>query len=81
MDVTPYKFETRSGLPPDGERGQYLGFDADACAYVVWWDERGFWAAVGRDPTHPSVPLAMAADAVVERIVSYAELPIRWSEL
>jgi hypothetical protein len=52
MDLQHYKFERFDGLPPDGEPGQFFGFDKDGRAFILRWvrpqfEDGGFWGAIG----------------------------------
>lgn len=81
-DFTAYKFETRPDLPPDGERGQHLGMDADNNCFVIWWDfTRGGWLGAGRDPQHRQSPIVFNDIWARAHITSHAALPARWSEV
>lgn len=43
------------GLPPDGAKGQWLGFDEHGCAYILRWSAgqvtgRPCWYVIGWSP-------------------------------
>lgn len=73
--------QRKPGLPPDGQVGQYLGFDDVGRAYILRWhpSDGGMdcWAAVGFDPKYLVSPMPMAMLCIEEnadRIKEWAEL-------
>jgi hypothetical protein len=45
---TNYTFDIHEGLPPEGEPGFFVGFDADWTPYLLKWSvEREFLCAAG----------------------------------
>lgn len=85
-DLTIYRFETHQGMPPDGEKGQFFGFDAKGWAYILRWvDHRGAeacWVAVGFDPApylRDGTPVVIACrEDRSGHIVRWAHAP--WAE-
>ena len=88
IDYTAYHFETRSGLPPDGEPGQFFGFDENGAAYILRWQKRnGFWGAVGFDPDSFDSPIGDSPLLIAVRgdkahfIKTWSRAPALWSDV
>jgi hypothetical protein len=84
-DLTIYKFETHDGLPPNGEKGQFFGFDANQNAYILRWDDKaGCWVGVGFDPKGPEANgrhyqwAFIAQGDMAGHITSWAPAPYVW---
>lgn len=81
-DVMIYKFETHAGLPPDGEKAQFFGFDAGGWAYILRWmpSPNGYWLAIGYDANpalRQATPKIVACrDEQAGFIVSWATAPL-----
>lgn len=90
MDVTEWKYAEIAGMPPDGEPGYFIGYDADLQPFILKWRSKGerfdaMWLAVTLDDeahVGGAGPLVLALIGEnAKRIVRYAPLPLRWSVL
>ena len=84
MDVTEWEYREFEGQPHDEERGYVLGFDGNHQAYILKWNEdAGCWLAVTIDAGQGRVaPIAHAlTDDNELKIVKWAALPLRWTDL
>jgi hypothetical protein len=89
MDVTEWTYKEFDGLPPNGESGYFLGYDADLQPYILKWNTRtgGFWMAATLDDATAGdwggaepIAHALGPDHRVQ-IKKWAALPVRWSVL
>lgn len=79
-DLTPYRFEQHEGRPPDGEPGQFFGFDARGNACILRWHE-GKWHGVRMVDEPRLLPEAFVlTDDTADRVVSWAFAPAMWDE-
>lgn len=75
--ISPFKLEFYRGLPPDGLRGQFWGFDDAMNCYLLRWDvTRGVWGGIGFDPRDRSKAFLFATKSGDTFIVSWAPAPL-----
>lgn len=82
MDMMLWEYKERDGVPPNGEQGYFLGYDADRQPYLLMWSSRGggAWMAVSFDKTPdggmPVTHILEQSDSRVT-ITRWAALPLR----
>ena len=83
MDMRPYTFDLHEGWPPDGESGDYIGFDRAWRPILLRWsafrDAVGWYGVQWQDNGYPQV--LRRADDTESRVVQWARLPVRSAAL
>lgn len=76
-DVTHYEFKTFDGWPPDGEPGDFFGFDAGWRPCVLKWF-RGKWCGLRPADSDDLFPEAFVRAPDTESyVVRWAPAPMR----
>jgi len=82
MELAPYKFEMRDGWPPDGESGDFFGFDADDAPSVLrWCDGNWYGTRLTFYEDRGWLPELFARGVgTTEYVVRWSPAPVRLSE-
>ncbi len=80
--LTPFRFDLYHGLPPDGAKGQFWGFDEGMHCYLLRWNMiKACWDGIGFDPHDRSKAFLFFTKPGDSLIVAWSPAPLTRDEI